>query len=415
MDENKKQKIAFLFGAGCEGKGQFELPSGIEFLKDTFFCEKTNEIIPALEKFFCKKNLYFDNSYNYGKSTLVSSNFSNKILKNLAETGKSQKISKETYSKFKEILDNFLEGRKKEVFIKDDALRDILGKKEKITKFEFEAKLQIGFASFLDGYFHTIINPKKYGPRNFSKVFNYYWSCFFSIIDSLLKSEKLKTDSFAEYFTSENKIDHIKILQNLSAFIKKLYENTEIDYDKTYYQEIKKQLEEKQIECPGVITTNYFKFAEKVYKETAYINGTLKWFEFPELLEVREYSEKPEIDKKHIFFPFIFGQSYLKPVVNKFQTEEFHKFGKILDKSDVLVILGYNINEDDNHVNSFIHDFLKNPSKKLFFVTDEDELKRKNKLLNQLKIDESEQIKAVQVDYAKETKDIVQTIFNEIS
>lgn len=34
---------------------------------------------------------------------------------------------------------------------------------------------------------------------------------------------------------------------------------------------------------------------------------------------------------------------------------------------------------------------------------------------NQLKIDESEQIKAVQVDYSKETKDIVQTIFDEIS
>lgn len=138
-------------------------------------------------------------------------------------------------------------------------------------------------------------------------------------------------------------------------------------------------------------------------------------FEFPELLEVRDFSEQKEntaspLPAEHIFFPFIFGQSYLKPVVDKRQTEEFHKFGKILDGSDILVVLGYNINEDDNHVNSFIHGYLKDKGKRLVVVTDnEDEKTIRKKLKAEGLLGE---VKIAKADYKKEkTANIVESIF----
>lgn len=138
-------------------------------------------------------------------------------------------------------------------------------------------------------------------------------------------------------------------------------------------------------------------------------------FEFPELLEVRDFSEQKEntaspLSPKHIFFPFIFGQSYLKPVVDKRQTEKFHKFGKILDGSDILVVLGYNINEDDNHVNAFIHGYLKDKGKRLVVVTDnEDEKTIRKKLKAEGLLGE---VKIAKADYKKEkTANIVESIF----
>lgn len=40
----------------------------------------------------------------------------------------------------------------------------------------------------------------------------------------------------------------------------------------------------------------------------------------------------------------------------------------ILDQSSILVILGYNINSDDNHINAYLHDFAQH--KKIIFVSD---------------------------------------------
>ena len=31
-----KKQVAFLFGAGAEGKGNFNLPSGIDFMRDSY-------------------------------------------------------------------------------------------------------------------------------------------------------------------------------------------------------------------------------------------------------------------------------------------------------------------------------------------------------------------------------------------
>ena len=44
------KKIAFLVGAGCEGAGQLELPSGKTFKKDTLLAEGVRNLIYQINK-----------------------------------------------------------------------------------------------------------------------------------------------------------------------------------------------------------------------------------------------------------------------------------------------------------------------------------------------------------------------------
>ena len=84
------------------------------------------------------------------------------------------------------------------------------------------------------------------------------------------------------------------------------------------------------------------------------------------------------IDASTFHFPFLFGQSLVKPIINKRQIDEFYELKKVLDTAEILVIFGFNINEDDNHINSFLHDFVStkkiiivNPGARKIYATDD--------------------------------------------
>ena len=63
----------------------------------------------------------------------------------------------------------------------------------------------------------------------------------------------------------------------------------------------------------------------------------------------------------------------MKPIVSRHQIEAFHKFEQILNDSQLLVILGYNINEDDNHINAYLREFaLSHPIVIVFKPGDKD-------------------------------------------
>ena len=163
-----------------------------------------------------------------------------------------------------------------------------------------------------------------------------------------------------------------KIIANIGDFTKLIYNSNANNSDSSYYSIIKtylKKAENKRLIPYGVATTNYFNFVETLCKNPIYLNGQLKYFEFPEVLEVHDLKEKRVLNDR-IFFPFIFGQSLVKPLVNEKQIEEFYRVRKMLDDTDILIILGYSINEDDNHINSFLHSFAVNKTKRLIYVTD---------------------------------------------
>lgn len=386
-------------GAGAEGPGNFDLPTGIEFLKESLMYDNSKTYLSALKKFFNdrfeKKDrcAYFNNTYKYTKHQVNSGDqiyktIGERVIYFLCENGKKDDIQRKTaklrkkinITEFKKIIDKEINSYEE---LTNPFLKDLL--KEYEGKADFENLFDIGIAGILDKYFPSVAAPKKFPSTSFSIIFNYYWTCYLFVVERILKSLEKKGilgNEFSDFFDFKKKeVKVFNIIKNIHKFTHifyNLFNNLKSEYPNSYYALIKKELEEKSSEicCKGIITTNYYCFSEIVLENVAYLNGKLSLFEYPELLEVKDYSQNSESEnefaekenEKRLFFPFIFGQSYTKPIVSSKQTEEFHKMYEILDASDVLVILGYNINVDDNHINSFLKEFMLKPEKNLIFV-----------------------------------------------
>ena len=88
MNERKK-KICFLFGAGCEGNGQIGLPSGANFKKDIVLSKEMNSLYKKINN----SNVKMQNS------AIIDA--------------RCQNILYQTYKEHKDKLSVFSEGNKK--------------------------------------------------------------------------------------------------------------------------------------------------------------------------------------------------------------------------------------------------------------------------------------------------------------
>lgn len=449
MNTKKLYNVAFFFGAGVEGKGNFDIENGYEYLKKSLLASTINqEMLEDLKSFFGKRK-FFEN-YSYSKDgiepdrllkiiliyksincigfydrhlttlcSFLSQDNLNDIKDNIQEEITEQK-NDDKYKKNKDSdvntnisgeFKDIITGKKKYYSeIENPIFQDVFicGENDSIC----ELNLNVGAGGLLDSYFHTIINPTKYGYKKFSRIFNYYWACYFTIVESILRYfKKNNIVNVDKYFKDEDKkLDYKAVLSNMQSFTKILYDSDlKIPISGTYYEYIKDAFKkyESKIECSGIITTNYYRFASQCNDNVIYLNGKLNLFEYPELLEVSNVAEE-EIKTDYLFFPFIFGQSYLKPIIHKEQTEEFAKFKECLENTDILVVMGFNINEDDNHINSFLHEFVKN-GKRLIIV---DNCKKTN-AHKKLKCDENK-IEHCVVDYLSEKSEIIRKVFEKI-
>ena len=447
---SERTKIAFMFGAGAEGKGNFDICSGLDYLKETLFMQQPG-ILDELQTYF--PGDYYNDArhhriYKYRRDSQISPSF---ILKNLVlstalnneafylrykdpircivdndmndlhhayhEDTESLKVIREKNRDYKQQthfdkkdLENelkfILDQEKCPISkVKCDILRDILYDKD--TEY-VKVDVNIAVSGIMDEYFHTIISPRKYGTGKFSKVFNYYWKSYFVILKYVLQAlNELNNNKFNKYFKN-GELDYEYILNHLKELTCELYDGDLVIHEEgTYYDWISRYLKhyENEIECCGVITTNYYRFCEDISPNTIYLNGQLKYFECPENLDFIDLTTQ-DIEEGRLFFPFIFGQSLVKPIVGSTQTEEFHKLHELLlgDESvDVLVIIGYNINEDDNHINSFLHEYLKKDNKTLIMMTNDDEFDIKERLHynNDIYLHHSK-VKLCLVDYMSE-------------
>ena len=67
----------------------------------------------------------------------------------------------------------------------------------------------------LDSYFHTIIDPIKYDVKRFSKILNYYWACYFTIIYDILKYFN-KKNKYDRYFKGD-KLNYKNVLKDIKV------------------------------------------------------------------------------------------------------------------------------------------------------------------------------------------------------
>lgn len=299
-----------------------------------------------------------------------------------------------------------------------DILQSLFEEKElkKENKKILELKVNLPAGGLLDSYFHTIINPEKYGIRNFFKVFNYYWFCYFTMVEDIINSDVIDTSSLKKYYTEvpceskdkqkqKRELKYYDIINNISDFTRDLYKLDVTPTNNTYYKLLKEKYNSSKTK-PYIITTNYYKFCEILVDSEKdnliYLNGQLKDFEFPFSLEVKDFEKTNDlISSEKLFFPFVWGQSYVKPIVHSSQIQQYARLSKILKKTDTLVILGYNINEDDNHINSFLREYVIRKGKRLIVVISKDvDVAKKLKCL-----EEDVNINYCKVDYKTQSNE----------
>lgn len=477
--DSGKKKIVFLFGAGAEGAGNYGMPTGIEYTKQVM---RANEALQgykeSLKQYFkCgERSSYFNNTYSYRQDSLDGTE---KIMRRLLIKMSCNKtcyverhreilsviLSEDDISEINDYwrddksftnLERTPDKKSKNEYIRlfngllnDDFKIDENNKdlkyKQIIELFNLQddqdneeedknTKYAIGTAGIMDGYFHTIVDPHKYGPVKFSKVFNYYWACYFVLIKKVLlfisknpEPESIDIDKYLEISEKEKKLIYSKVLQDIQEVTQRIYE-AKIPVDNTYYDLIREKLDENadDMECEGVLTTNYYKFCERVCcdkDKIAYLNGELRYFEYPELLEIYDFTDKNHSDQyteKRLFFPFLFGTSYVKPIVDDIQIQAFSKMKHMLKETNVLVILGFNINEDDNHINSYLHNYIKEPDKQLIWISDKDDEVRMKDLCSKLRLYGSYEDRIKLISYnstsgIKTNKEVVDEIFRYIS
>lgn len=448
---DEKKKIAFLFGAGAEVGDNFNLPSGFEYMRKSVLERKAgSEYRDALQKFFQRDN-YFG-SYKYRrdvfntKITLLQNLLMSEIKSNpdfIKENGQELSImlsddnikQLKQYEEIRDIIETVGICHKKDAIkreqiekefseilkevnpkysnLKTNLLKNLFHEKD---NGEIDVHFNVGIAGMFDKYFHTIANPVRYSEVNFSKILNYYWACYFTIIEGVVNN-LVKSNFILKKYYDKDKLDYSKILNNIKQFTEEIYsisdKNIDCD-DSSYYKIIRKELENRKnkVECVGVATTNYYKFAEIVHHNVLYLNGKLSLFEFPEILEVKNVLDADiKVDGSKLFFPFIFGQSFTKPIVNREQIETFYRFSSLLENADFLIILGFNINEDDNHINAFLHDYVKN--KKIILVHNQDE---HLDIKERLRLDDNslQNIVCCPVNFGDKNQNIVDKIFEKI-
>lgn len=343
MEEKKKKKVLFLFGAGCEGKGQFGLPSGAEFAKGTILAKGAKELYDKINK---------SGVYQMDNNKFIHHSASSILYQTIIENDKDGKLKDvlgreliEQYLNYKKrnIVDSTISNKFKELY--KTKIYDVVIDKEE-SEFTEEVKLfleRANFFSFADSLFNYVRKPELY-PKETAKVMKLYYAAYNCIMEKMdLRIEELTADNARAELTI--------ILNNISNkkyFITKLEQYTKVKKEDLYYDMISKFKSNFDI---NVITTNYTSFAQNMIglmdDEIAYVHGKLDWFENIKTKEVKILSE--HLDDS-IIFPFIFVQSGVKPIISPVQLREYVKAMKFLEEADLVIILGYGINSDDEHI-----------------------------------------------------------------
>ena len=210
------------------------------------------------------------------------------------------------------------------------------------------------FFDSLDEKFNDLrfAEPHKKGERAISA----YYNVFILMLNNLYDTSNLSWD-----------------IKSVIELLKTDYTNQKEDDTKDSYYESLGKLDSKDY-C--IATTNYTRWIEKEtgYEHVRHLNGQMTWFEDLKTLHVYDVLNEAVEQTEHII-PFIMIPSGVKPIVSRKQIEEFSGFINDLESSDLLCVVGYRFNPEDNHVNSILADWLRVDKRKLVYFNHNGDLK----------------------------------------
>ncbi len=375
----EKKKVVFLFGAGCEGKGQLGFPSGSEFKREIICAD-------GVSKLFKMINPYSSYVINEGK--FLHHNASNVLYQTLKECDDDCKLRLllgeeiiNQYLNYKDgnqendgISNRFAEIYRKQIY------NPIIHANEPLSEVSELFLERASFFSFADSLFNYIRKPELYAAET-TKVMKMYFAAYNSILSCLrvLDSEWTSIDGREQL---EKFLREISSKDNIENYLAINPKDKCPSIDSLYYSVIGRF--KKNIDI-SVITTNYTFFAQNIMDlecdDIAYLHGKMDWFEDIKTKEVKPIGEH---SKESTIFPFIFVQSGVKPVVSQIQIKEYTKAIKFLEEAENVVILGYGLNSDDEHIITMLRDCVKDSSHITYLIYIENEkeqqdvIKKKN-------------------------------------
>ncbi len=423
MEEQKHNKITFIFGAGAEGK-DYGLSCGNEFKKNILLCENVLQIyklinnedrlIPLKNGLLIRHNssstLYQTLKENESTFTDKFSGKTKRIINNYFnyKIGKCNKEEKKIYPKefhnlFKTEIYNKLKNSNKTSY-------------SKILDFYLN---NLSFCSFVDSLFNYLRDTNNY-PKECARVIKLYYSAFVSIISCLDENFLANTEKICadKDIMTNRKI----IIEEIDEYIEKRKEKVEKEHkengsaeekQKPYYEILKEKISENKQNFPiRVITTNYTSICQKVLglddNYIAYVHGKLNLFEN---LKTKEIKDIREFNKDDIIFPYMMVQSGVKPVISPYQIKEWHKAIEFLENSEYIFVLGYSFKSDDEHFQTIIRDSINNKIMVFFLYVEEknnDTQKTKNELESKFK----SKAKNIYFFNTKEFEEIIKKVIN---
>lgn len=328
MGKKKQIDIAFLFGAGAEvGYG---LSGGVDFAK-TVIGDNTKLMDTAIEQHYKRDlNKWYPKYQHY--------NFQ---LEKLFESALKKKLMTENNQiEYKSSFDNLI---KEMVDTEKNQKHEIIN-------------AYTSYMGILDEKFHTIISPKYLGPNKFWGVVECYTRAYLLLTGEMFKKTVRREPTEKDY---------LDMLENPLKYYKKW--GCIASGDEGYYEIIQKNIYNK--ENIAIVTTNYTPLCENIteVENIAHVNGRLNLFESPYKLCVYDVLEDKMPKSDDIVFPYIFIQSGVKPIVEERQITEYSKMIKYFKNAQTIVVVGYRINADDNHINSFLRSAICNGKKVIYF------------------------------------------------
>lgn len=331
--------ITFLFGAGADSL--FKLADGANFALSVIGADPTTPYEEILEDYFREKK---EKDAWYPK-------FINRPWKN--EDLLKASIRKELLAdKSLLSLDNYNEAV-------DLRFKNIC-KKPKQSKKQIDN--YTSYMGLLDEHFHTLINPKVLGAVKFWRVVMCYARAYCCLTSKMLPREQKQN---YELLLKEPS----KVLDFMKQYAEK--KKTSIS---NYYEVIKGLKANYSDVKFHVISSNYTTLCQTIAElnddDIAYVHGKIGWFESARDLRVYDAAHE-KLPSDDVLFPYLFIQSGVKPIVDIKQIREFSKAISYLDAPEsTLIIVGYCLNSDDNHINSLIRSFLlKDDSNKVIYFS----------------------------------------------
>ena len=294
---------------------------------------------------------------------------------------------------------------------------------DKKARLEEVANKINGFGD-IEQYFHTFINPKKYGRNKYWMLVNFYWFCWFEMMDAMIKKQldsgnpndnAVNNNGLDKYVDRQNKrMNYGRVFDDIHSFrdfLKKVYSVHRQQFEKFRNDNFLFRTSHfRELNSMGykvsIATTNYTPYTRWAVeasgsniKEAIYLNGELDVFQNPNSLEVKKIQGHRFAND--MIVPYLLAQTAIKPIIAQYQISEYCKLIARLNndrsQKSVMVIVGYALNEDDNHINSMIRDFLMAGNKVIYarYVDEEKEVLNNQwdkktmaqKLCGKLKID----------------------------